>query len=268
MPEGPECRRIAEDLAKITSGRTLKSINILSGRYLKKLPTGIDKIKENLPVGVVGVGVHGKFIYWILQKEFSIWNTLGMSGSWSSSKNKHSRVEFKFMDGEIIYFDDIRNFGTLKFTEGKHQLIQKLNSLGPDMLAEDVSNEKFIKNIRKKDSQNICKALMNQAVVCGVGNYIKSDALWLSRINPHRKVKEISDTELCKLNHSIKSIIRESYNSGGATIRTYKNFNGEEGQYSSRFLVYNQKVDPDGNKVVKETTPDGRSTHWVPNTQR
>lgn len=268
MPEGPECRRIAEDLAKVTSGRILESVNILSGRYTNKLPTGFEQLKESLPIGVVGVGVHGKFIYWILKKEFSIWNTLGMTGSWSSSKTDHSRAEFKFSDGDSIYFNDARNFGTLKFTIGKHQLIEKLKSLGPDMLAEDVSHEKFISCLRKKNSHNICKVLMNQAVVCGVGNYIKADALWLSRINPHRKVEEISDVELSNLNNSIKSIVRESYETGGATIRTYKNFNGDPGQYSSRFLVYNRKVDPEGNQVVKETTPDGRTTHWVPTLQR
>ena len=40
------------------------------------------------------------------------------------------------------------------------------------------------------------------------------------------------------------------------------------GNYSSQFLVYNQKSDPDGHEVIKEKTPDGRTTHWVPEVQR
>jgi formamidopyrimidine-DNA glycosylase len=268
MPEGPECRKIAESLAKFASGKTLISVEILSGRYTKKLPTGFEYFKESFPVPVVGVGVHGKFIYWILKKDFSIWNTLGMSGSWSSEEEKHSRVKFNFLDGSRVYFNDQRNFGTLKFVGGKQPLIEKLTSLGPDMLAKDVSDDLFIERVRKKNSHNICKVLMDQAIVCGVGNYIKADSLWLAKISPHRSVEEITNEELKILNSSIKKIIRESYNSGGATIRTYKNFDGDSGQYASRFLVYNRKVDPEGNEIIKEPTPDGRQTHWVPKIQR
>tara|TARA_Y100000593_G_C4245672_1_gene304527 strand:- start:268 stop:1074 length:807 start_codon:yes stop_codon:yes gene_type:complete len=268
MPEGPECRKIAESLAKYASNKNLISVDILSGRYTKKLPTGFEYFKENFPLPVVGVGVHGKFIYWILKKEFSIWNTLGMSGSWSSEKQKHSRLKFNFSNGDVVYFNDQRNFGTLKFVCGKQPLLEKLTSLGPDMLSEDISDDIFVKRVRKKNSHNICKVIMDQSIICGVGNYIKADSLWLARISPHRSVEEISDEELKKLNSSIKKIIRESYQTGGATIRTYKNFDGTSGQYASRFLVYNRKVDADGNKVIKEPTPDGRQTHWVPNVQK
>ena len=62
--------------------------------------------------------------------------------------------------------------------------------------------------------------------------------------------------------------MKESFESGGATIRTYKDFNGESGEYGNRFIVYNQKQDPLGNPVIKEKTKDGRTTHWVPAVQR
>jgi formamidopyrimidine-DNA glycosylase len=61
--------------------------------------------------------------------------------------------------------------------------------------------------------------------------------------------------------------MKESFKSGGATIRSYKNFNGEDGEYSRRFLVYNQKADPDGNEVIREMTEDQRTTHWCPSVQ-
>ena len=35
MPEGPEVRKMAQDLAKVWSGKTLLEANILSGRYTK-----------------------------------------------------------------------------------------------------------------------------------------------------------------------------------------------------------------------------------------
>lgn len=266
MPEGPECRRYAIDLAERVSNRTLQSIELVSGRFQKKAPGGFESFITQLPIKVVGAGVHGKFIYWILTDELSIWSTLGMTGAWSAVQTKHTRVKFNLNDG-AVFFNDQRNFGTLKFVRGKHQLIEKLKSMGPDMLAEDVSDELFIERIRAKPKWEITEALMEQTLVAGVGNYIKSDSLWLARINPFRKVHDISDEELINLNRSIKHVMRESFQSGGATIKTYKSFDGSEGKYSRRFLVYNQDADPDGNEVVKCTTDDNRSTFWVPKVQ-
>lgn len=269
MPEGPECKRIAEGLAKFVSNKTLTEINILSGRYSKKIPSGLEDVSGNLPIKVAGVGVHGKFIYWIMDKEYSIWNTLGMTGSWNTEPGKkHNRVQFKFSDGSYLFFSDQRNFGTLKFVRGKHQLIEKLKSLGPDMLSSQVENKVFLSRLRKKDGHNICKVLMDQSIVSGIGNYVKAECLWLSKISPHLSVSELTDEQIFSLNNSVKKVLRESYDSGGATIRTYENFNGENGEYAHRFLVYNRKTDADGNCVLRERTPDGRTTHWSPDRQQ
>ena len=267
MPEGPECKRFAEDLAKRVSGRTIVSVDVLSGRFINKSPSGLEDFKGILPISVIGAGVHGKFIYWILNDEYSIWSTLGMTGQWTSDETDHSRVRFNLSDG-AVFFNDQRNFGTLKFVRGKFQLIEKLKSLGPDMLSSDVDDATFVERFRRHPTWEITKVLMDQSVIAGVGNYIKADSLWLARISPKRKVVDLLDDELFRLNHAIQQIMRESYQSGGASIKSYRTFDGLEGKYSSKFLVYNQTHDPDGNEVIKETTEDNRTTHWVPSVQK
>ena len=268
MPEGPEVRRYGQSLAKAVSQKALKQINVLSGRYTKKMIPGTLDVVNSLPAKVTGVGVHGKFLYWLLNNDFYVWNTLGMTGHWSPEKRKHSRVEFCLGDGTKVYFNDQRNFGTLKFVRGRYYLLQKLKSLGPDMLANDVSDDVFTEKLRRKPTWPITKAIMNQSVVAGVGNYVKADSLWLAGLSPHRTVESLSDKEISLLNASIKKVLRESFRFGGASIRTYENFDGSLGEYAQRFLVYNQKKDPHGNEVTKEKTADGRTTHWVPSVQR
>ena len=268
LPEGPEVKRIAEGLARAISGKVLIEAQIMSGRYAKKQPSDWDVLQSKLPLRVIGAGVHGKFCYWLCDNEVFIYSTLGMTGSWNSEARSHPRMRFKFADQSQVFYNDQRNFGTLKVVIGKQNLINKLRSLGPDMLAEDVADQTFVSQIRKKQKWGITKALMDQSIVAGVGNYIKSDSLWLAKINPHRLVSDISDGELAILNRSIKKIMRESYDSGGATIRTYAGFNGEEGDYGRRFLVYSQKQDPDGIQVIREETADSRSTWWCPEVQK
>jgi len=268
LPEGPEVKIVSEALARQLMGKRITHINYLGGRYSKHgPPEGHVEISSELPQSVSVTSCKGKFIYLTLENNWVIWNTLGMTGGWSRTAQKHSRVEFVLSDGTSVFFNDPRNFGTLKYVHGLDALQKKLDALGPDMLAEDVSDELFIARMRKKNSKVITENLMDQKVIAGVGNYLKSESLYFAGISPIRYVNDISNEELIKLNQTIKAVIRKSYQTGGATIYTFKGFEGEEGQYSRRFAVYNQDKDPKGNNVKSFTSPEGRTTFWVPEEQ-
>jgi formamidopyrimidine-DNA glycosylase len=109
---------------------------------------------------------------------------------------------------------------------------------------------------------------MNQSLFAGVGNYIKCEMLYRCRISPHRLVQDLTQDEICQLWNWGKLIMRASYDQGGASIRNYRQVNGETGGFTFEFEVYAQKQDPNGNTVVREETLDGRTTHWVPEVQR
>lgn len=203
----------------------------------------------------------------VLQDGWTIWNTLGMTGGWSKTQQKHSRAEFTLDDGTSVFFNDVRNFGTLKYVKGQTALDEKLTTLGPDMLVEDVTAQSFITRMRRKNDRTVTENLMDQSLVSGVGNYLKSECLYFAGISPHRTCVTLGDNDLTRLNDTIKAVIRQSYKTGGATIYTFQNFEGEKGQYTSRFAVYNQKKDPNGHEVKSFTSPEGRTTFWVPEVQ-
>lgn len=268
MPEGPEVKRAAEALAKVLSGRTIERVEIMSGRYAKKPFDGHSDLVAELPKRVVGAGCHGKFIYILLDGgDSSLWSTLGMTGHWSRSASNHARVRLCLDDGSDVYYNDTRNFGTLKWSRGRRMLAQKLKSLGPDMLAEDVTHERFQAALLRKPKWTLAQALMDQGIIAGVGNYVKADSLWLARLSPHRKVDSLSSEEFELLNDSIKRVLRTSYESHGATIKSYKGFDDESGGYGERLLCYGREKDEDGEEIVREETLDGRTTWWVPTRQ-
>ena len=187
-----------------------------------------------------------------------------MSGRWSKDRSKHSRLHMSFKDGTEVFFNDVRNFGTAKLVYGPQKLISKLQSLGLDLLSEQVHPTVFISRLRDKDSSNICKVLMDQSILAGVGNYIKAESLWKAAMDPRKLVEDFEDYELLELKDSIESIMKSSFDLGGASFRTHEKFSGDKGNYSDRFLCYNRKIDADGNVVEKIKTPDGRTTHWSP----
>ena len=57
MPEGPEVKRTAEGLARALTNKTIKNVEILSGRYLKEDPTGIEEFRASLPIKVTPLGM-------------------------------------------------------------------------------------------------------------------------------------------------------------------------------------------------------------------
>ncbi len=268
MPEGAEVRLIGEALARNVSGKTLVAVRPLSGRYLKKEPEGLGLLRARLPTKVVGVGVHGKFLYWISENDVFVYNTLGMTGHWTRGQEKHSRVQFEFSDGTSVFFTDTRNFGTLKFVPGRQALVEKLRSLGPDMLSERVSDDLFSERLDRRPDWTLGKVLMDQSIVSGVGNYVRAEALYRARLSPHRKVKSVGPSERAALRSAIQEVLTTAYTRRGASIRDYRDPEGGEGEYSGFFLVYNKGQDPHGNEIIREEAEDGRTIHWVPAVQK
>ncbi len=269
MPEGPEVRKTTDGLLSCFLNKEIEVLDFASGRYNKKDFPGYLDFCEELPRLVTGVGCKGKFIYFLFADGSSLWNTLGMSGYWSSQPGNHARGALSTVDHWTMFYNDMRNFGTFRYVNSQEELEKKLSSLGPDLLSGEVSLKEFRESLRKGSRKNkpISQLLMDQSVVSGVGNYLKAEILYSTKISPHRLCKDISEEELQSLLYASTSIMKRSYESGGATIKNYKSTSGKNGVYTRRFAVYNQKTDPLGYTVVREKTADKRTTHWVPELQ-
>jgi endonuclease-8 len=275
MPEGPEVANITKSIRNfLGENSVIENIEIVSGRYTKSPIPGFSPDEHQFPLFIDSVNCKGKLIYFILKNRdesqstpsWVIMNTLGLSGGWTNREVNNIRIKFHTNKG-VLNFCDARNFGTLKFVN-LEQLNQKLKSLGPDILKEEISIETFIHRMssKKKGNLDLCQALMDQSIVSGVGNYLKADALWLSRLSPHRKVKDCSEEEMSNLLNAVQVTSKASYVSGGSTILTYLGFDQEPGRH--RLLCYGRKKDPEGNEIIREDTSDGRTTWWCPSIQK
>lgn len=269
MPEGPEVKSMVIQLNKFLIGKTLHQIVLHSGRYTKKNPDNFQKIITQLPLKILEVKNKGKFIWFKFENNWSMWNTLGMTGGWNLENGKHTRIELILNNQKSIWFNDIRNFGTIKFCDKLKELEDKLKKIGPDILEEEFTLSLFNSIMKKKKLQEktIPEIFMNQSHISGIGNYLKSEILYQSKISPFRKLNSLTDKDLETLHINIKKISLNSLKSGGATIRNYSNIDSGKGQYSFKFKVYQLKKDHLGHNVIKIETKDKRTTHWVPEVQ-
>jgi formamidopyrimidine-DNA glycosylase len=284
MPEGVEVKISADLIKPHVIG---KQVGIVicgdSGRYANNPPEGYDDFLKSFrdtsgPVNIVNecritdVSVKGKFMYWTFDNGWYMFSTFGMTGQWSPTPGKHVCLQIRLHDAtgiKHVYFNDPRHFGTIKFTNRKSDLTEKISELGWDPLNRvfDSVYQNFMVAQLQGKKKCIGEVLMDQSVFAGVGNYIRAEALYLAKLSPWRICKTLSKVEILTLCQALVDVMKESYSYQGATILTYKDAYGAEGKYSSCFKVYGQATDPLGNIIVRETTPEGRTIHWCPTVQ-
>ena len=265
MPEGPELKVTRDNLDIILKDKQISKFEILSGRYFpeERNPENYNEFQNLLPLKIKEINVKGKLLYFIFENNWVLLNTMGMSGRWTKKCQKHCHLEMTYGGEMQIWFCDPRRFGTIKILKDLNSLDKKLNTLGPDMLGDDITFDKFLNIMRKHNKKNITKVLMDQSIISGCGNYIKSESLYRSCISPHNLLENLNDTKIEKLYEEMRKVMKESYESQGATISTYYDIDEKKGKYKFRFLVYGRDCDDHNNKVIRETTKDGRTSHWV-----
>jgi formamidopyrimidine-DNA glycosylase len=124
------------------------------------------------------------------------------SGSDGRTLGSHGRVAFAFEpnDGSSVkelVFDDARNFGTVRCSSDEKELEDKLGTLGPDILEAgegELTGEEFVGIVKRlRTNPNVCKFLMNQKRLSGVGNYILAEGLYKANVDPWVGVKDIDE---------------------------------------------------------------------------
>lgn len=276
MPEGVEVKLTSEEVNRYIGGYTLLAMNIVGGRYKRHgPPKNWEEFTSSLPIKLNKVYSKGKGIFFDFNNDWTMYNTLGMTGQWSNSLDKYSAVKFIYskkntdQDGntstnlKTIYFRDIRNFGTIKLVKGEEENQKLHHRLGPDMMDNSTTLEIFKNRLQKFKHKNISWILMSQHIISGIGNYIKAEALYRAKISPHRNLEEIPDNKITDLYHAVKEVMKKSYQLQGNSFHTYRNFQSGGGKFYTLLRVYRQEKDPEGRMVIREKTLDGRTTHWV-----
>ena len=90
-------------------------------------------------------------------------------------------------------------------------------ALGPDLLKEFDAGE-FLRRVRLVD-RPVGEAMMDQRVLAGVGNVVKSEALWECRIDPFAPVSSLPDARLCELAEVSQRMLEQGVVSGGQLPR-------------------------------------------------
>ena len=227
MPEGPEVRIMSDHFNDILVGKLVVTIECISQPYIEKYGTLVDELQSFFPLRIKPTFCVGKATFLELNKNYYFSYHLGMTGFWSLHKSKHAHLCLTTDKDLKFYFHEY--FASFLYSNCK-------------------------------SNSEVCKILLNQNYFPGVGNYLKSEILYVSKIHPHRKWNDLSLKEVVELCLNTKLMLKKSYTSGGAQLRDFKN---PKNSNDLHLLIYGREVTDKNEKVQSGITKDNRRSFWV-----
>jgi formamidopyrimidine-DNA glycosylase len=258
MPEGPEIRRLVEILKDEIKGKIITDITSNS-KYQPKLP---NKGK------VLEIGSKGKLL-WLRTSKYYIHLHMMLTGWIFFDEPDYTKYIIHF-GKKNMYIDSQRKFTKLNIRSyDQHDKI--IDKLGIDVLTKEFTYDAFYDVITKR-KMSISKFLLDQDKLCGTGNYVKSESLYIARINPKSKTHQIDNKSIKRLYNAIKYIVYSKLitwlKDDNMTIpNDIKKLQPKKITYPYKFKVYNKEKDPKGNKITVIDL-NGRATFYVPKLQK
>lgn len=283
MPELPEVETVRRGLLPSMEGQVIAQADINRPDLRWPFP---ERMAERLQgQRVNALRRRSKYILADLDSGESLLIHLGMSGRMLVSGDplgqfvhehpmpeKHDHVVLHMANGARITFNDPRRFGAMDLldtaTAAQHKL---LAALGPEPLGNLFSDSYLIAALKGKNTP-IKSALLNQAIIAGLGNIYVCEALFRAKIHPERKAGQLSKAQISTLVPIIRTVLQDAIEAGGSSLKDFRQADGELGYFQHRFDVYDREGQPcksDGcNQTILRIVQSGRSSFYCPVCQR
>lgn len=175
--------------------------------------------------------------------------------------NLHTRVIFSFAGGSYLYFNDLRKFGWVRVVNSSSLIDNSLlKNLGPEPLEKSFTWQILKQNLLRRRSMPVKVAIMDQSVVSGVGNIYSNEACFDAKIDPRKKVSELSDQEFKSLHRGVIKSLRDGIKHGGSTRAHFSDYAYVYGRDKHLCKICGTDI--------KKISLGGRGTYFCPACQK
>uniref|UniRef100_A0A3Q0R051 Endonuclease 8-like 3 n=1 Tax=Amphilophus citrinellus TaxID=61819 RepID=A0A3Q0R051_AMPCI len=223
MVEGPGCTLNGEKIRlKVQRGQKVKEIrgsvttsavsNLMICHGGTSYYTGVETLGKEL------------FMYFGLR---ALRVHFGMNGSLRinpderrTGKDSAPVLEIHLTHDIVCFFDSTVE---IRLTEGCEQRVRAMESL--DICSSKFSFSRSEEAVRSQSSRMLCDVLLDQAVMPGVGNIIKNEALFDSGLHPAVKVQQLTGEQIChlvKMTRDFTLLFYKCRKSGSPLYKHYK----------------------------------------------
>src|SRR3954447_1503138 len=196
MPEGDTIHFAAKRVGEALVGSDIRSIETPHPRH------GEDRWPERLAGrGVRAVDARGKHLFVRFTGGLTLHSHLRMGGAWGvygrgerwQRAARRAWLVIRTDDHEVVQFDG----PVLELmTDGRTRFDRRIAALGPDLLADDFDERRYLASIRRDSpGRAVGDALLDQRLVSGIGNMWKAEGCFMAGVDPWRPLAEVSDDE-------------------------------------------------------------------------
>lgn len=271
MPEGPEIRRAADQIAKAIVQRPITSI-FFAFPHLKRY--------EAILQGeiVTAVQTKGKAMLIRFDNQLSIYSHNQLYGKWiirpphdypQTSRQLRLAIHNSKKSALLYSASDIDVLDEIAVAH--HPFLSRL---GPDVLDETTTPTQLIKRFTDQQfhRRRLVSLLLDQHFLCGLGNYLRSEVLFVAQIHPSYRPLDCSTEQIIKLSTAAITVTQQSYQTKGITndlqlVQTLKAQGKRRRDY--RHYVFGRQHQPCyicGTPILKETLA-GRRLYYCPTCQ-
>ena len=272
MPELPEVETVRRALLlklknKKINNLTILHNNVFEGQDIEKVIHDICGEKIN------DIKRRGKWLMFELDSYYLL-SHLRMEGKYlyrdiGSDIGKHELVVSNINNEFELRYKDVRKFGKMYLVPKDELDKSKISALGYEPWDKNLTSDYLLSKYKNK-SIPIKTILLDQSIIVGIGNIYADEILFLSKINPHKRGKNITKKECELIIENTKKVLDKAIKEGGTTIRSYTSEEGVTGLFQNSLNVHMKEKEPCpscGTLIVRDKI-NGRSSYYCPKCQK
>lgn len=262
MPEGPEIRRAADQLAAAMVGKSLTDVwfafpalktyePALMGETITAFETRGKALLTHFSNGLI-LYSHNQL--------YGVWRVV-RSGT-EPNTSRQLRVRLANAEQTILLYSaseiELLNIDTL----AAHPFLQRV---GPDVLDEGLTVEAVRERLlstrfRRRQFSGL---LLDQAFLAGLGNYLRVEILWHAGLLATHRAQDLNEEQLTALSEAMLAVPRLSYEMRGSMKKYHE-------EASFRFEVFHRqgKTCRRCGAEIEKGVLSSRPFYWCPGCQK
>ena len=260
MPELPEVERAARQLTRHALGKTIASVRAIHPALRRKLSPAQSRAAKGKRIE--SIERRGKHQLIRLGSGDTLVVHFRMNGDWeiattTDALDRFARAVIELTDGTRISLVDRRALSSITLDKEGASSLPKLGREASDPSLD----ADYLRSVLGRKKIAIKPALMDQAVVAGLGNIYAAEALWEAQIDPRTLAAKVSRARLEKLVDAVRLVLSPKKRLPGR----YTDKRG-----AGRFAVYDRAGEACRRcgGIVRRIVQAGRSTYFCPACQR
>ncbi len=251
MPELPEVEHVRSSLESATRGLSVRRVSLKRRDYAHGSRSPRALLSGQTLASFLR---RGKQMAIVSDSGAAICLHLGMSGQLTAlppgarpAQADHTHVIWSLAHpdgrpaGRILFRDPRRFGGVWTFPSLDELHTQRWCRLGPDGLEATGAD---IQARAGSSARAIKAALLDQAVIAGVGNIYADESLFRAGISPFALCRDLETGQFEEIARHIRCVLAEAIEQGGSTIRDYRHTDDQPGAFQHRHRVYGRGGQP------------------------